>query len=480
MSFLFPIRSFIQQHAEAISEALEVDVTIIDENCIRVGGTGPHKHNIGCEVPHGSFFRKILATGHPTLLDRLNRNEVCHGCDDIINCQERIAIGYPIFCNEKTVGVIGIISFGTEQEKSIMQNIPKMWSFLKHMSSLIESMLTLKHDNDRLYLQIQDPNCKDQKSVFGSLIGCSPQFLGAIQKARQMVASTSTVLIQGESGTGKELLAKAIHKEGLRSKHPFIIVNCPSIPESLFESELFGYTSGSFTGAAREGRIGKFEMANKGTIFLDEIGDIPLSVQAKLLRVLQEKTIDKIGGKESLLVDVRVIAATNRNLEDMVAKGDFREDLYYRLNVIPITIPPLRKRPLDIELYVKYFLDKWCAELGKERLQVDSRLLKWLVEFRWPGNVRQLENVVEYMVNMAPQSVISPNDLPPNLATYSTNYETVKGLADRLDEYEKKIMENMLASPSLSKDKNAIAKLLKISLATLYRKLDKHQIKYDK
>jgi len=218
-----------------------------------------------------------------------------------------------------------------------------------------------------------------------------------LYKVEQVASTSATVLILGESGTGKELFARAVHNNSPRRDRPLVKVNCVALPENLIESELFGHEKGAFTGANAR-RIGRFELANKGTIFLDEIGDLPLGLQAKLLRVLQEGEFERLGNPSTTQVDVRVIAATNRNLEKAIKAGDFREDLYYRLNVFPIEVPPLRNHKEDISLLVNHFVMKYATKTGKKIKTVSSKLLKTLGAYHWPGNIRELENVIERAV----------------------------------------------------------------------------------
>lgn len=218
-------------------------------------------------------------------------------------------------------------------------------------------------------------------------------------EAGRFAAGNSTILITGESGTGKELFARAIHTNSQRANHPFITVNCGAIPETLIESELFGYEKGAFTGASSRGKLGKFELANQGTIFLDEIGTMPIYLQIKLLRVIQNREIERVGGTETIPIDVRIIAATNSNLEEMVRDGKFRQDLYYRLNVIPLSIPPLRSRKEDISILSYHFLEKYNKLLNKNISRIDENMIVLLENYSWPGNVRELENVIEYAVN---------------------------------------------------------------------------------
>lgn len=241
-------------------------------------------------------------------------------------------------------------------------------------------------------------NSQKCKYNFSNIIGESPQLKKVIAQAKETAKSSSTIIIYGESGCGKELLAQSIHCYSDRCNEPFVAVNCGALPTNLIESELFGYESGSFTGAKKEGSIGKFELANKGTLFLDEIADMSLDMQVVLLRVLQENCITKVGGKNQIDIDVRVIAATNKNLKDEVKKGNFREDLYYRLNVLPLTLPPLKDRLGDIPLLLDYFLKIKSEKLNKPIPTISKILLKKIISYCWPGNIRELENFIENLV----------------------------------------------------------------------------------
>jgi Nif-specific regulatory protein len=225
----------------------------------------------------------------------------------------------------------------------------------------------------------------------------------------KVAGTDATVLLFGESGTGKELIAKTIHFQSKRAKGPFVAINCAAIPENLLEAELFGSEKGAFTGAVK--RIGKFEQANKGTIFLDEVGELPISLQPKLLRVLQERTLEPLGSSKTLKVDVRIISATNKDLSEEIRKGNFREDLFWRLNVIPIYIPPLRERKEDIPLLIDYYLKSFCG-IYKKNVSIDEDALKLLISYEWPGNVRELSNTIERLVVMSEGRVIKPYDLP--------------------------------------------------------------------
>lgn len=247
--------------------------------------------------------------------------------------------------------------------------------------------------------------------TFDEIVFQSKKMSYLIAAARTVARSRSTVLLRGESGTGKELFASALHTEGPRRQAPFIAVNCTALPETLLESELFGYEEGAFTGAAKGGKPGLFEQANGGTLFLDEIGELPLLVQVRLLRTLQEGTIRRVGGSKEQNVDVRIIAATHRNLEEMVRKGEFREDLYYRLNVIPLTIPPLRERKEDIPVLAQHLIGKICRKLNKPEVRLVSESVEVLMNQDWPGNIRQLENTLERIINLLDSPEITPHDL---------------------------------------------------------------------
>ena len=303
---------------------------------------------------------------------------------------------------------------------------------------------------------------------------------------QKIADSTSTVLITGESGTGKEMVATSIWKAGSRSDRKFIALNCAAIPEPLLESELFGYVKGAFTGADPNGRIGKFELANHGIIFLDEIGDMPLYLQAKLLRVLQERKIIRIGSNQVIPIDVRVIAATNKDLKKMIADNKFREDLYYRLNVIPLSIAPLRERKEDIEDLTWFFAARYAGLFGKKFEGIEDKTMEALKNHKWYGNVRELENTLEFMVNMIEQDgILTMNTLPRDFFTedeeeqeekedgaFQAKISSEKDIIPLKDLEKKAIREALDFYGDDTKGKKDAAKALGIGLATLYRKLE--------
>ncbi len=322
----------------------------------------------------------------------------------------------------------------------------------------------------------------DSRYNFGEIVGQSPPIQAVREQVRKVASSSSSVLIYGESGTGKELVARAIHYQSRRSKGPFVKVNCGALPTGLVESELFGHERGAFTSAVRS-KKGKFELAEGGTIFLDEIGDIPLETQVRLLRVLQEKQFDRVGGEQPLDVDVRVVGATNRPLKRMVKEGTFREDLFYRLEVIPLTLPPLRERREDIELLVQHFRQKKCREMNIPPKRLTKEALAGLKSYPWPGNVRELENVIERTMVLVDGEEIGYHDLPLTFDEGIAEEEAAEEwgedaddgsllLNERLDEVERDLIARAMEEAQHVKTK--AASLLGIKTSALYYKLDKY------
>ena len=311
------------------------------------------------------------------------------------------------------------------------------------------------------------------KKVFESIIGKSSQMQKVFDMIKRVADSKASVLITGESGVGKELIANAIHNLSSRKDKPMIRVHCAALTETLLESELFGHEKGAFSGAVARKR-GRFELANGGTIFLDEIGEINQNVQIKLLRVLQEKKFERVGGEETIDVDVRVVAATNKNLLDEIKNGNFREDLYYRLNVVHIEVPPLRERKEDIPLLVAEFIKTYAKENSKEIEGLDNKTRSILYNFDWPGNIRQLKNCIESAVVMCQGKIITVDDLPPGIVSSNEN-ETIKiPLGIPMEEAEKIIITENLAYFKGNKSKTA--DVLQIGRKTLHRKLEEYNL----
>ncbi|MGO0063556.1 sigma-54 interaction domain-containing protein [Brevibacillus fluminis] len=317
--------------------------------------------------------------------------------------------------------------------------------------------------------------------TFDDIKGNSSSVRAVKEQARRIASGETTIMIRGESGTGKEVFAQAIHCGSQRHAGPFVAINCAAIPESLLESELFGYEGGAFTGAKGEGKAGRFELAHGGTIFLDEIGDMSLHLQAKLLRVVQERKVERVGGTHSLDVDVRIIAATHRNLEKMVAEEKFREDLYYRLNVIPLNIPPLRERKDDIPILVEYFMKKLSLDLGRTPKRLSQQVLERLLAYRWPGNIRELENVVEHFVQLEIGDLVTLQSIPLQLREQSMGHAEAERRVPRRHSSESEEKESLLQLLDQygrdTEGKRQVAETLGVSLPTLYRKLKKWRLK---
>jgi PAS domain S-box-containing protein len=364
-----------------------------------------------------------------------------------------IANRVPIIKNGEVIAAFGTVFFRDTQE----------WM---KMDSHVKSLLTRMQP----YIQKIDSGVKYS---LDDILGESQQIINLKEKVKMVSNSDISILIRGESGTGKELFAHSIHQLSSRSQKPFIKVNCGAIPENLLESELFGYEEGAFTGAKKGGKKGKFQLANGGTLFLDEIGDMPLSMQVKLLRALQDGEIEPIGSTKSISVDVRIIAATNRPLENMIEENRFREDLFYRINVVPFSVPPLRERAEDLSMLIAHFIDKVTNRLGKRIAGIDTRVMEILKSYSWPGNIRELENVLEAAVHLTKGEQITLDSLPDYLQTQTAMYVfSNKKLKDIVEETEKWVLKQSLERNK--DDKTIVGRELGISKSTLYEKLNKY------
>ncbi len=328
----------------------------------------------------------------------------------------------------------------------------------------------LREENKRLKTELEN------KYRINNIIGNSNKMREVYQMISQVSKSNATVLIRGESGTGKELVANSLHYNSLRSKGPFVKVNCAALPVNLIESELFGHEKGAFTGAVKQ-KLGKFELAHKGTIFLDEIGSVGLDIQMNLLRVLQEKELERLGGDKTIRVDVRIVAATNRNLERSVKKETFRDDLYYRLNVFPIYLPPLRERKTDILLLADHFLEKYAIENSKDIRRFSTPAIDMLMDYHWPGNVRELENCVERAVLLCQEGVIHSYHLPPTLQTgLESDTLPTMSIEEAVENVEKEMLIDALKN---AKGNITVAtKLLKTTVRKFSYKAKKYGIGY--
>lgn len=365
---------------------------------------------------------------------------------------EVVANAAPIIIDGKMEGGVVVFQHFTD--------IMKMIDELKKSTTLIENL------TDKLGL------VTTSKYSFDDILGNSMEIKRCINLAEKSARSNSTVLLLGESGTGKELFAHSIHGASMRRENPFVKVNCAAIPETLLESEFFGYAKGAFTGAVKS-KIGKFELANGGTIFLDEIGDMNLLLQGKLLRVLQEMEFERVGGNQTIKVDVRVIAATNRNLRELIRQGIFREDLYYRLNVVEITIPPLRVHKEDLPALVIHLITKFNRKLGKKVKDLSKDALEVLYNYDWPGNVRELENVIERVMVTVDEEVLVKKNILPHVNQARIFPERDVDLMP-IDQMEEMLIRKAMAKyGNTVEGKRRASQTLNISLATLYNKLKK-------
>jgi PAS domain S-box-containing protein len=341
----------------------------------------------------------------------------------------------------------------------------------------ITELISLQNKLEGIQSTLVELKIKETR-LYQGIIANSAAMYEVIELAEKLSTLDSTILISGESGTGKGILAKLIHENGSRKNNPFVKINCGAIPDNLLESELFGYESGSFTGSRKEGKKGLFEVAQNGTIFLDEISELPLNLQVKILQVIQEKEIQRVGGVETIPVNVRIISATNRNLSTQVQEGKFREDLFYRLNVVPIQIPPLRERPEDIIPLIRHFL-----QINNEKFNdiktIDSNAMAVLLKYPWPGNVRELENILERLVITTKGDLISPENLPSFIfestrAPGDLDILHIRNLKKALADAEKEIL---VSTANKYKTSRKIAEALGLSQPTVVRKLNKYKIK---
>jgi transcriptional regulator with PAS, ATPase and Fis domain len=399
------------------------------------------------EVVPNSRIPVVLATGKP----EISRQHVySNGVKSIVH---RI----PVFTEGGQVaGCLGLVLFESMEELQHLARVNEvLYTKLSAYQNEIKSLFRAKYG-------------------FDDILGQSVLIRKNKELAKRMARSKSNVLITGESGTGKELWAHAIHLESERAEFPFVSVNCGAIPENLLETELFGYEEGAFTGAKKGGKLGKFHLANGGTLFLDEIGDMPLVMQVKILRVLQEREVEKVGGKGVENINVRIIAATNRDLEQMIHKGTFREDLFYRLNVLSFHLPALREHPEDIGLLVQHFVTNHCISSGVTK-RFTQQTLEIFSKYSWPGNIRELNAVVERLLVSAECAEISPVDLPRNMCI---NFEKKERDCDGLDQALADVEKDMIIKAlSLSKNSKAEAsKLLGIPRSRLYRKIEQYKI----
>ncbi|AMO57684.1 sigma-54 interaction domain-containing protein [Endozoicomonas montiporae] len=589
---------------------INLDVEVIDNELVRIAGTGPYANDLGRQLTTGTnAFRWIISNRKEKIIKNSGKDTECLSCTRRVSCQEKAFLGIPVLFKNECLGVISLVCFNEEQREQLLANIPLYMGYIEDISKvfiatkledmyynslkntenvirLLSSKITegvlevddkgccthineaarkqLKlNSNDKLSLisvrpfgkrrtanreseefiikngsqEIISPgvliqnghgkllvlthnktDTSGRRSANGNhnrMVGDSRPMQRLHEKVRKIASSPSSVLINGESGSGKEVVARLIHESGARRKKPFIAINCAAIPEHLLESELFGYARGAFTGAATQGKEGLIKSADGGTLFLDEIGDMPLNLQAKLLRVLDRREISPVGSSTVSTVNIRVISATHQNLQTLTEKKLFREDLYYRLNVIPLIVPSLRERKSDIPLLASFFLKKQAKEMGLPVPVINDSTMAYLNRWNWPGNVRELANTMEYLINMVEHGgVILPELLPehfhlvkshqsdshrgeshpleghqvenPTAENHSaavrpvSTFSVEKSPASMsLEEMEKQRIQAALKKFDAKKGKQQVADELGIGIATLYRKIKKYHLEDD-
>ncbi|MBI6339571.1 MULTISPECIES: sigma-54 interaction domain-containing protein [unclassified Proteus (in: enterobacteria)] len=593
-SLLSTLQDEISKYTDAIAGITGTDVEIIDNNLIRIAGTGRYRYMLNQDVSsNGHIYRHVLQVQKTILIEDPKENSLCQLCQNRLTCTEELDLNAPIFLNNQVIGVIGIICSNREQKMFLMKQKQAFITFIEQFSEMISSRIfeclerlreqerfgTFRNlidvmdrgviaidsqnkiwhanlsalrffdceligqsldidmtgdilygdeeawlilnqqryhvlckkitfssvDNDQLTMVIfhdardymtQVNTLSVDENPHSPLIGNSQNMLQLKSMLSKVAVSHASVLITGESGSGKEVVAYTIHQQSLRTKQPFITINCAAIPEQLLESELFGYVRGAFSGADPKGRIGKFELAHGGSLFLDEIGDMPLHLQAKLLRVLQEKSITRVGSNNMINIDVRIIAATNKDLREMVNKGQFREDLFYRLNVVPIHTPALRDHREDIAELAQFFADDLASTYQRPAAKIPNVVINYLYSYDWPGNIRELRNVIEYMYVMQGDTVdLNLSHLPPYLletphsdplekektsGIYTAaktdnknqplNAQEFLKTQNQTSEYQT-IMNILEKTGTTLEGKKKAAEILGISIATLYRKI---------
>lgn len=442
---------------ESIIEAVNDGILVIDKSGIvqlineeYTNITGVTKEQIIgkplTEVRPGAILPTVLESGKPR--EGVFRKE---------KKKEYVVDMAPIYYNDEIVGAV-----------SVCKSMPELYVLTKELKRSKQKINQLEKAVGRMH---------QAKYTFSDIIGTSSFIQKVIDQAKRIAPTDLNVLITGESGTGKEIFAHAIHQKSDRKSQPFVPINCAAIPSSLLESELFGYEEGAFTNSKQEGKIGLFELANKGTLFLDEIGDMPLDLQSKLLRVLEEGTFRKIGGLTEQQIDVRIIAATNKDLSKLVQKNLFREDLLYRINTVHLSIPPLRERKEDIPEIINFIVNNHHYS----NYEFDDEVKKTFLQYDWPGNVRELKNTIHYAINMSDQFIITQDDLPKSIRgaiiKNHTNNSSTRSLHKILMETEKAIIKETLEETGTTvQGKKAASKKLGISLATLYNKIAKLKI----
>jgi Nif-specific regulatory protein len=496
--------TLLYEISQALSESLDLRkslykvLEILSNSMGMVRGTvtilNPLRNEISIEVAHGmsriamergkyqvgeGVTGRVIETGKPFLVPKISQEPLFlnrTATRRVVRDQELSFVCVPVRKGDQVVGALSVDrpfdeSYSLEEGERLLSIIATM--IAQHVINLESIQLEreqLREENRRLRDELS------KKYRITNIIGNSNKMREVFQMISQVCQSNATVLIRGESGTGKELAANAIHYNSPRAQQPFVKVNCAALPENLIESELFGHEKGAFTGAIRQ-KPGKFELANKGSIFLDEIGSLGADLQVKLLRVLQEREFERVGGYHTIKTDIRIIAATSKDLEQAVEEGTFRSDLYYRLNVFPIYMPPLRERKTDILLLADFFLEKYARENRKDIRRLSTPAIDMLMQYHWPGNVRELENSIERAVLLCDGGVIHSYHLPPTLQTGEES-DTIPALS--LEESVANLEREMIIDALKNTQGNMAkaAKLLHITERKFSYKANKYGVRY--
>jgi Nif-specific regulatory protein len=455
-------------------------VTLLDKPDGALGVTASHGlSNAGKRIRYHigeGITGRVVESGKPIVVPRVSHEPMFLNRAGRRNLQkqERTFICVPVVISRKPVGALGV-----DLRFHKARNYDHELSFLQVVASMIAQAINVAHlaETERERLRDENRHLREElqeRYDFSHIIGNSSRMRQVYEHITQVASTTTTVLIRGESGTGKELIAHAIHYNSPRAHKPFVKVSCAALPETLIEAELFGHEKGAFTGAQAR-KQGRFELADGGTLFLDEIGDLSLMTQVKMLRVLQEREFERLGGTSTVKVNVRLLTATNRDLDKAIINGHFREDLYYRLNVFSIFVPPLRERKDDILLLADYFLDKYAREHHKQIKRIATSAIDMLTSYHWPGNVRELENAIERAVLVCESLVIHGYHLPPTLQTAEASGTVVGGsLTEAVETYEKDLLQDALKTTRGNRAK--AAKLLHSTERIIGYKVKKYGI----
>lgn len=434
-------------------DALDECLVVVDRDGIVRLLNRPYCHflDVTPEQAVGRPVTEVIENTRMHIVARSGQAEVAQ--IQLIRGRHMIASRYPILRGGRPDGAIGIVMY---------RNTEDLWQMNAQVRRLVAE------------LDYYREAMGEAAGAGGPMIGAGPAMEDLRRRLHKVAAGDATVLIRGESGTGKELCARALHAGSARASGPFIAVNCAALPEELLEAELFGYEAGAFTGARRGGKPGRFQLADGGTLFLDEIGDMPPSMQVKLLRVLQSREVEPVGGTRSVPVDVRILAATHRPLERLMARGQFRDDLFYRINVVPLDVPTLRERPEDIPLLVEHVLTRLARRMGRAQPEVTAEAMALLQGAEWPGNVRELENAVEAAFYLSEADRITVDDLPANLqrAAPAAPRGTLREILERS---EREAIEAALQAAG--GNRTQAARQLAVSKSTFYEKLARHGIR---